>query len=150
CETAADAAEVNGQGRHQKEADLTQEKLIFYRDLSLTGRLTLKGNICFIMKPEEEYLSVNWLEYFGNIGRNAQIAQIREHINIKLAKSGLFAILNISDVVNLIKDKSLTVLHEPENGDPSHSGIHGYDHEDLMVAELMAQTVSGVYPARLS
>lgn len=104
----------------------------------------------FIMKPEEEYLSVNWLEYFGNIGRNAQIAQIREHINIKLAKSGLFAILNISDVVNLIKDKSLTVLHEPENGDPSHSGIHGYDHEDLMVAELMAQTVSGVYPARLS
>ena len=33
-------------------------------------------------------------------------------------------------------------------GDPSHSGVYGYRHEDLLVAELIVEMVMEIYPSR--
>ena len=45
----------------------------------------------FMLRKGEEFLSVNWMEYFGETAQKAQIAKIREHIELSLARNGLFA-----------------------------------------------------------
>ena len=105
----------------------------------------------FMLRMGEEFLSVNWMEHFGETDQKAQIAKIREHIELSLAKYGLFAVLNVGKVIDQIQrfgEKRLTILHEPTQGDPSHSGVHGYQHEDLLVAELIAEMVIEIYPSR--
>jgi len=105
----------------------------------------------FMPRKGEEFLSVNWMEHFGKTCQNAQIAKIREHIELSLAKYGLFAVLNVGKVIDQIQrlgDKKLAILHEPTQGDPSHSGVYGYQHEDLLVAELIAEVVIEIYPSR--
>ena len=105
----------------------------------------------FMLRRGEEFLSVNWMEHFGGKDQKAQIAKIREHIELSLAKFGLFAVLNVGRVINQVQkfgEKQLSILHAPTQGDPSHSGIHGYHHEDLLVAELIAETVIEIYPSR--
>lgn len=102
-------------------------------------------------KGEKEFLSVNWMEYFGETAQKAQIAKICEHIELSLAKSGLFAVLNIGRVIDQIQrygGKKLAILHEPTLGDPSHSGVYGYQHEDFLVAELIAEIIIEIYPSR--
>ena len=105
----------------------------------------------FMLRKGEEFLSVNWMEHFGKIGQKAQIAKIREHIELSLAKYGLFAALNVGRVIDQIQrlgERRLAILHEPTQGDPSHSGAHGYQHEDLLVAELIVEMVIKTYPSR--
>jgi hypothetical protein len=105
----------------------------------------------FMLRKGEEFLSVNWMEHFGKIGQKAQIAKIREHIELSLAKYGVFAVLNVGEIIDQIQrfgEKKLAILHEPTPGDPSHSGVHGYQHEDLLVAELIAEIIIEIYPSR--
>ena len=104
-----------------------------------------------MLRMGEEFLSVNWMEHFGETDQKAQIAKIRENIELSLAKYGLFAVLNVGKVIDQIQrlgEKKLAILHEPTQGDPSHSGVHGYQHEDLLVAELIADMVIEIYPSR--
>jgi hypothetical protein len=105
----------------------------------------------FMLRQDEEYLSVNWLEYFDHIGMSAQINQIREHIELSLASSGLFAVLNIGETIDYIQsnsEKHLAILYEPTSGDPSHSGIYDYRHEDDLVADLIAEIVIETHPSK--
>ena len=105
----------------------------------------------FTPKEGEPYLSVNWMEYFGEADQEAQIARIRDYIELSLAKNGLFAVLNVGEVIDRIQrhaGKTLAVLHEPTQDDPSHSGIYGYQHEDMLVTELLADIVMETYPSR--
>jgi hypothetical protein len=105
----------------------------------------------FMLRMGEEFLSVNWMEHFGGTDQKAQIAKIREHIELSLAKFGLFAVLNVGRVIDQVQrfgEKQLTILHEPSQGDPSHCGVHGYQHEDLLVAELISEMVIEIYPSR--
>ena len=102
-------------------------------------------------KQGHDYLSVNWMEFFGKTDQKAQISKIREHIELSLAKHGIFAVLNVGKVIDQIQrfgEKKLAILHEPTQGDPSHSGVHGYQHEDLLIAELIAAIVIEIYPSR--
>ena len=104
----------------------------------------------FMLREGEEFLSVNWMECVGETDPKLQIDKIREIIELKLAKSGLFAVLNVGDVIDQIQisgGKTLAILHEPTSGDPSHSGIYGYQDEDLLVAELIAEMVIESYPS---
>ena len=89
--------------------------------------------------------------YRINLPQKARIAKIRKHIELSLARNGLFAVLNVGKVIDHIHrvgEKKLAILHEPTQGDPSHSGVHGYQHEDLLVAELIAEIVIEIYPSR--
>ena len=106
----------------------------------------------FMLKPGEPYLSVNWLEYFGDIERNEQLDCIRRHISLSLASTAKFAVLNVGETRNQVQTNSgashVSILHEPTPKDPSHSGIHGYRHEDDLIADLIAEVVLEIYPAR--
>lgn len=104
----------------------------------------------FMLKEKDKFLSVNWMEYFGDISRKAQLTKIREHIALSLAASGLFAILNVGEIISQVErnsEKELAVLHKPTPDDPSHSGVSGYGYEDDLVADLIAEVVLKTYPA---
>jgi hypothetical protein len=105
----------------------------------------------FMLRKDEEFRSVNWMEHFGNSGGEDQITNIREHIEMSLAASGIFAVLNVGEILDQVKansDKQLSILHEPTPRDPSHSGVHGYQYEDDLVADLIAELVIKTYRAR--
>lgn len=106
----------------------------------------------FMLKPDEDYLSVNWLEYFGEIEREEQLNKIRRHIQLSLASTGKLAVLNVGKTLKHVHINSgmtdVSVLHEPTSEDPSHSGIHGYGYEDDLIADLIAEVVLEICPAR--
>ena len=106
----------------------------------------------FMVKPDENYLSVNWLEYYGNIGREAQLARIRQHIQLSLASTRKLAVLNVGKTLKHVRTNSgitnVRVLHEPTVKDPSHSSIRGYRYEDDLIADLIAGVILEIYPAR--
>jgi hypothetical protein len=106
----------------------------------------------FALRPvDNNTLSVNWLEYYGNIDQDEQINHVREDIGLKLAARGLFAVLNVGEVIDYIQNvKILSVIHEPTDKDPSHSIIKGYDVYDQMVANMIAEKVIKTYAARPS
>ena len=105
----------------------------------------------FMLRPSHKSLSVNWMEFFGAIGMDAQINKIRECIELSLAATGLFAVLNVGEIIDQVQSNSETrpaILCDPTPGDPSHSGIYGYRYEDDLVADLIAEIVLKTYPAK--
>ena len=114
--------------------------------------------VAFLPKADHEFLSVNWLEFFGEVGQADQIEGVRQALANKgrsIGKKSIFAVLNIGRLLDDIREESedgrdLRVYLEndiPE--DPSHSGIHGYNHEDNLIADLIAFCIEEtVYPAK--
>lgn len=105
----------------------------------------------FMLRPNEEFLSVNWLEYLDLPDRQAQITQVRQVIRLTLQATAKIAVLNVGGILDRVhrnSDRVLAVFHEPEQDDPTHSGIHGYRHEDDLVADLIAEEVRETYPAK--
>ena len=88
----------------------------------------------FIPRNREEYISVNWLEYFsGTRNKSEQVNRIRSDIqesgSLRLAASGKFAVLNVGKTKEHILNAlyiSLTIEHQPLDNNPSHGGIR-YD-----------------------
>ncbi len=87
----------------------------------------------FYLSPDNDYLSVNWLEHFKVESINEQVQEIRNTVNkkLKLKKNGRFAKLNVGEIKNKINGSR--VKHIPERNDPSHSGIyvHGEQNNEI-------------------
>ncbi len=103
----------------------------------------------------ERYLSVNWLEFLNRNDRSAELDEITRVLSRKLTlgSRAKIAVLNVGETRDHVRRNSedkrvLRVLHEPEAGDPSHSGIFNFGLEDKAIAELIAQTVKEIHPAR--
>ena len=133
------------------------------------GRVKTDGSIsgeAFRLRSKsgevEKYLSVNWLEYLHKSARVEEIAEIQTILAAKFPKgirpSAKIAVLNVEEMLNHVRNNSedgrvLRVLHEPEIGppaDPSHSGIHGLRLDDVLIGDLIAQTVKETHPAKRS
>jgi len=110
----------------------------------------------FMLRSDEEYLSVNWLEFLNCSSRDHEINEIRNIYSAKLtvgarAKIG---VLNIGEVREKVVTESpdkrnIEVLHDPiEDDDPSHSGIYNLKQDDELIAELILATVHETYSAR--
>ena len=109
----------------------------------------------FMLRSDEENLSVNWLEFLNSPNRESVLAEIRNIYSAKLSigASAKIAILNVGEVRDIVIKESLDgrnleVLHEPEPDHPSHSEIYNLRHDDELVAELILETVYETYPAR--
>ena len=109
----------------------------------------------FRPRRDEDYLSVNWLEYFGAQDARAAVNLVRETFRRKgygVRKNGRFAVLNIGTAKSAVRgslDRLLRVEYMPLDDDPSHSGIVGFTTDDLDIAvELRAQLrAADVYPS---
>ena len=114
------------------------------------GRLALDGQptaTAFELKPDEETLSVNWLEFFDFPNRREQIAALRDEFasgtGLRLGPLGRLAVLNVgamrAEVQSAGAGRDLQVLHEPTVKSPSHSSIYGLQPEEQMIRELLAE-----------
>lgn len=110
----------------------------------------------FQLRQKEDYLSVNRLEYLQLNDRQKEIREIRKILGSKLTlgAKAKFAVLNAGEIINHVHSNSqdprkLEVLHEPEENDPSHSGIY-YElgHDDNLTTDLIAEMIKETYPAR--
>ena len=118
-----------------------------------TGEVT---GAAFMLRVDEDFLSVNWMEFLNLADQQAEIEEVRRVLGSKLilGLQARIAVLNVGETVRYVKEnsldnKQLKVLHEPEEDDPSHSGIHGYGHENSLIADLIAEKVRQTYPARI-
>jgi hypothetical protein len=107
----------------------------------------------FQLRQIEEYLSVNWLEFFRLADRQEEIREVRKVLRLKLGAKAKIAVLNVGKTISYVRTQSpdarnLSMLHEPEEDDPSHSGIYGFQYDDHLIADLIAGIVQETYPAR--
>ena len=109
----------------------------------------------FTLRDGEPYLSVNWLEFFGEKNQKAAIDNVRNAFARKgfgVRPNGLFAVLNVDAAKSAAFECSqmdLCINHMPYSDDPSHSGISGYSSDELLVAVTFASliTLGDVHPA---
>ncbi len=109
----------------------------------------------FFLRENDDSLSVNWLEYLNCASRDLEIAEIQKVYSAKLnvrAKARI-AVLNVGEVREKIRTESpdnriLDVLRDPEEDDPSHSGIYNLKPDYELIAELILQVVNETYSAR--
>ena len=111
----------------------------------------------FILRKDELSLSVNWLEFLKCPTRESEIVAICEVYKKKFNRvptNAKIAILNIDKTCSHVHDASednriLNILHEPEEKDPSHSGIFGMNQDDPLIAELICEMIQENYPAKI-
>jgi|SRR6185436_8184261 len=111
------------------------------------GRLTSTGKpsgaaFTFNTNPPEEFLSVNWLEYFAGLTPDQQLAEIRkalEATGLTLRRTGRFALYTVQTIIDNFPSAgtAVTVLHWPEPDDPSHSGIFNVNDADKDILQEM-------------
>lgn len=98
----------------------------------------------FMPRNGEEYLSVNWLEYFSAPASADRINQVRETMQsagFRLSRNGLFAALQIGLSRAEVKDKfevDIEFVHEPLPSDGSHAGIYGLPVHDYALLSDVA------------
>ena len=109
----------------------------------------------FMLRADEESLSVNCLEYLNCMSRQSEIAELREIYETKLrvGAHAKIAVLNVGEVRQKVLNESpdrrnLNVLHNPSTIDLSHSGIYNLKQDDELIAELILETVREIYSAR--
>ena len=113
----------------------------------------------FMLRPTDESLSVNWLEFLNCLNRENEIAELRKIYSKKLrvGARAKTVVLNVGEVREKVRTESsdvrnLKVLHDPEYteayDDESHSGIYNLRNDDELIAELILETIQEVYFAR--
>jgi hypothetical protein len=97
----------------------------------------------FQLRPDEEYLSVDWLEYHDG-DRDTQIRlsvwATRDSFENPLGMKSAFAIANVGKVkeISQAAGSRVRVVHEPEPGNPAHSAIRQLQRDDLSLLEALA------------
>ena len=112
----------------------------------------------FRLRPNDDGLSVNWLECFSDCTKTQQLNEVRRLSRLKMRKSGCLAELNVGAAKqHVIKLTALHVIHIPlpaeadYEADPSHSEIRGLPTGDSLLAamlgEMIADCIEATHPA---
>ncbi len=102
----------------------------------------------------EDYLSVDWLEYFEEEPQTAKIEALRNVLRnfLNLGAQAKLAVLKVETLIKTVSEqipgRALTVQHEPLPQRECHSGIYGLGEDDDVVADLIASLVAETHPAR--
>ena len=96
----------------------------------------------FFRRPDEEYLSVTWVQHFSSdyeLGLRASAAAMRSQLTIK-PRDG-FSTGKVGRIAEICVGNScrVRILHEPEPPEnPGHSAIRGLPAEDMDLFALLA------------
>jgi hypothetical protein len=95
----------------------------------------------FKLKPDEPYLSVNWLEWFGG-NRDANIrASVKTfRSTLTVGFKSAFGIGNVAKIKEVCRANgaSVRIVHEPRDDNNSHSGIRRLPPDDFTLLEALA------------
>ena len=113
---------------------------------SSIGEDGLPLSTAFELRDREDYLSVNWLEFFETQYLSQAVNSVREAFkkkNFNVKSKGGFISLRVDQIIEVIQHNShlpARIIHLPSKNDPSHSGIYGIppSHETIssQIAEL--------------
>ena len=100
----------------------------------------------------EQFLSVNWLEYWKQPTIADALDRVREEIPLRLRESGRFAVLNVSETklaIERVTQRPSAITHQPSASMASHAGIFGFTASDFEVATELAMLAhsENVFPA---
>jgi hypothetical protein len=113
----------------------------------------------FMLRLDEESLSVNWLEKLDST-RSTAIDKLRRIYASKfpggIKVSAKIAVVNVGEVLNKIEEELgaehiIKILHNPTVTDESHAGIYNIEADNhLIIAELISSAIQedGVFQAR--
>lgn len=109
----------------------------------------------FRLRPGEQSLSINWLEFLNLLTRDDEAREIRWVLSTKLrlGATAKIAVLNVGQLRGYVASESpdkrnLRILHEPEPDNPSHSGIFNLSPDDDLIADLVADIIQETYPVK--
>jgi len=95
----------------------------------------------FRRRPDEEALSVNWLEYFAGereVKIEASVKTFRS--SLKVGPKSAFGIGNVARIKQLCRTRgaNVRIVYEPEDNNQSHSGIRRLPRDDDMLLDALA------------
>ena len=82
------------------------------------GRIAdgLPSAAAFELRPQDQYLSVNWLEYWGLSDLGVALDRVRGEFDLRVNENGRFAVLNVSEVkttVEKVTQRRPSITHQP-------------------------------------
>lgn len=97
----------------------------------------------FALRPDEESLSVNWLEYFGGDRKTNirdSVLEFRRTLTKVGRKSafGIASVKKIKDTCSATAGVKVRVVYEPGKNNPAHSGIRHLPRDDLNLLDALA------------
>ena len=114
----------------------------------------------FRLRPNENGLSVNWIDFFADLGKSEQINEVRRLSRLELRSNGRFAELNVGAAKQAVRAELLDLrfVHDPlpavdeYEADPSHSQIADLppvsdSQRSAMIGDMIARCVHNLYPA---
>jgi hypothetical protein len=95
----------------------------------------------FRRRPDEEALSVNWLEYFEG-EREAKIEASAKtfRTTLKVGPKSAFGIGNVARIKEVCRARgaSVRIVYEPQDKNKSHSGIRRLPRDDDILLDTLA------------
>lgn len=103
----------------------------------------------YALRPGEQTLSVDWMEWHGGAKEN-QLQQVVRHAELKVRKNDAYAVTQVGAFAEACAkyETKVRIIHEPRALNPAHSAVHRYpmDNHTLYaaLANLASQDVTGV------
>jgi hypothetical protein len=95
----------------------------------------------FKLRPDEDSLSVNWLEYFDGDHEaqiQASVKMFRRTITVGIKSA--FGVGNVAKIKEVCRARgaSVRIVYEPTDDNPSHSGIRRLPRDDEILLDSLA------------
>ena len=118
-----------------------------YCSPSRLGTNNLPLPTAFYPRAGEEYLSVNWVEFYVGKECDEAVRKIRRCLSDKMdvrpnARLACLGVKAIKRAMAALSDESPEVTHQPCADDPSHAGVFGVPPEGpqmMMVAMALSE-----------
>lgn len=121
-------------GIHCQPSDLMQDE-------DETGKIIPIGVNASIFQPDEDGLSVGWLEYFEGTSE-FQMSQVIDCMKARrtVRKSHRLALFNAGEILKCGKQVGIDikVIHDPQDNYECHSLVTGYDSTKTELMALIA------------
>lgn len=119
-------------------------------------KLSENGNpapTAFHLRPGESYLSVQWLEYFNQQDRVGEVRKAVKALDryMQLGATAKLAVMNVGQVCQHVATEAeytIRILHDPTEGNEAHAGIHDTIQDEMIIAELLAESVAEMHSVK--
>ena len=105
----------------------------------------------FALRRGERYLSLNCLDLFEINGREEQLRLLRGVLRRKMTVRAThrLSIINVGRTKHdgASQGYSLDFRHQPEPNDETHCGLYGFEYNDEVIQDLIAECVTDVVSA---
>jgi hypothetical protein len=99
----------------------------------------------FALRPDEEYLSVTWIEYFKGAPDEQRVRAIKAFRRSfpGVGKQSAYAIGNVGKVRDecVARSHRVRILHEPEDENKGHCAIRRFPRDDSDLLQVLSADV---------